>query len=186
MRKLLILIAVLVVVGGVFFFSKDLPAPAPVDNETSTTQYKNEQYGLSFEYPNTYVLQEKEVGNGERAHYSIVLLDKEWLANIPEGGEGPPAISIDIFQNNIEQMKVEDWIRGTNFSNFKLSPDEKLSTTTVAGAEAHTYRWDGLYQAESYVLSHKDNIVMFAVTFNAPEDKVRSEFSQILNSLVLK
>ncbi|MDO8552636.1 MAG: hypothetical protein Q7S01_03870 [bacterium] len=178
MRNLLILIvAVLIIAGSMYFFARETPAPAPFEGEKSTTQYTNGQYGLSFEYPSTYVLQEKEVGNGERMHYSIVLLDREWLANIPEGGEGPPAISVDIFQNDIEQMKVEDWIRGTNFSNFKLSPDGNLSTTTVAGREAYTYRWDGLYQAESYVFSHKDNIVMFSVTFNAPEDQIRSEFS---------
>ena len=167
-------------VGVYVFMSAPWERPA-----TPPSTYANSIYGISFSYPDTYALQEREVGNGERYHYVITLIDKGALANIPQDGEGPPAISIDIYQNDIEKQKIEKWIRGNGFSNFKLSPDGAISTTTVAALEAYAYTWDGLYRGESVVFAHRENIIMVSVTYLSPDDAIRSDFSNILASLAL-
>jgi hypothetical protein len=172
----------LIILGvGVYVFMSapwQRPAPPP-------STYLSSIYGISFSYPETYALQEREVGNGERYHYVITLIDKDALANVPVDGEGPPAISIDIYQNNLDKQKAEEWIRGSGFSNFKLSPDGAIRTTTAAGVPAYSYTWDGLYRGESVVFAHKGNIIMASVSYLSAEDAIRSDFSNILASLAL-
>jgi hypothetical protein len=147
--------------------------------------YTSSKYGVTFSYPDTYALQERELGNAERWHHSIVLINKEWLAKMPDGGEGPPAIGVDIYQNNLDKLSLEEWVRGTSLSNFKLSTDGKLSLASVAGAKAFYYQWDGLYRGESYVTTHSGNIVVFSATYNAEDDQIRKDFREVLGSVSL-
>jgi hypothetical protein len=154
---------------------------------TSVSEYTNTQYGILFEYPTTYAVREKEVGNSERRHYSIALISKTWLANQPpEAGEGPTAITFEIYQNNLDKISLEDWVRGANDSNFKLSPDGTLSKVPVAGTQALFYRWDGLYRGESYALAHKGTIIVISVTYDSPTDPIHQDFQSVLSSLDLQ
>lgn len=174
--------AMLVVLTSLFYAYATYPwwPEAPV-----VPAYISSKYGIAFSYADTYTLQERELGNAERWHHSIVLVDKEWLANIPVGGEGPPAIGIDIYQNNLDQLSLEEWVRGTSFSNFKLSVDGKLSLSTVGSAKAFYYQWDGLYRGESYVATHSGNIVVFSATYNTEDDQIRKDFREVLRSVSL-
>src|SRR3989344_2423906 len=104
MKNTFIIALLIVLVGGAYWYVQNGEAPTGLE-------YTSEAYGMSFRYPETYELQEREVGNGERYHYSIVLIDKEALATLPQNGEGPPTINVDIFQNNLDQRTVEQWVR---------------------------------------------------------------------------
>lgn len=176
-----ILVLIIVLTGVYLWMVASTEAPQTLVMET----FDNATYGISFKYPSTYALQEREVGDGHRYHYMITLIDKEALANIPQNGEGPPAITVDIFQNNLDQLSIEEWIRGTNFSNFKLSPDGAISSTTVASAPSLSYTWDGLYRGRSIVFVHDNNIVMISVTLLTPQDQIVGDFDQIVSSVAL-
>ncbi len=183
---MLALIALLVLVGGgIYYFAMKDSGGASVQ-APETQVYEGGPYGVAFEYPSSYQFDEREVGTGERRHYSIVLADRVAMANLPEGGEGPTTINIDIFQNNIDQQSVEAWIRNTNNSNFKLSTDGELHATTVAGENALRYTWDGLYRGESVVIEHRGTIVMMSVTYLTPEDQIKRDFEDVLESVELK
>src|SRR3989344_534802 len=165
-----------VIVGGVYWYMQD-------GEEMSGMLYSSAVYGISFQYPESYELQEREVGNGERYHYSIVLIDKEALANIPQNGEGPPTINVNIFQNNLDQRTVEQWVRSTNDSNFKLSPDGTPVPTTVADTPALSYIVDGLYRSNVVVFAHGDNIIMFNGQWLPWDGQIRADFGRGLASL---
>jgi hypothetical protein len=153
------------------------------DGPTLST-YENATYGLRFSYPDTYVLSERdEPGSALRMHHSITLMDKTAAANIPQGGEGPTTITIDIFGNGIDKQSVDQWIKNTSKSNFKLSPDQTLSTTTIDSLSARSYTWDGLYRGESSVLSKGDNIYMFSVTYMDTLDRIRDDFAALLSTV---
>lgn len=178
-----ILVALVVAVGGFMLLSdKVMRVPAP-DNNDATEQYVNETYGISFEYPNTYQLREIEVGNAERAHYSITLADAEALRNLPEAGEGPPSITVDIFQNDIDGLSVDMWLKNSNNSNFKLSPDDVIEPATLGGEPALSYTWDGLYRGKSTVATHRDSIIMVSGQFMTPEDQIVKDYEQVISSL---
>ncbi|MBI4093585.1 hypothetical protein HY417_01355 [Candidatus Kaiserbacteria bacterium] len=176
-----ILVLIVVLAGVYLWFGASTEAPQTVERET----FDSATYGISFKYPSTYALQEREIGDGHRYHYAITLIDKKALANIPQNGEGPPVIAIDIFQNNLDQLSIEEWVRGTSFSNFKLSPDGRIASTSIASVPALLYAWDGLYLGESMVFSHRDNIVMLSVTSLAREDKIREDYFNLRRTVSL-
>lgn len=186
------LTVVLIVIGSAFYLLSRPGNDTPTIGEDNATvpkmlQYESASYGLRFSYPDTYVLTEQDVGNqAEREHHAIAIINKIAAANIPQGGEGPTAITIDIYGNGIDKQTPENWIRNSSPSNFKLSPDQKLSTTTVGGAPAYSYTWDGLYRGDSVVISHASNILMFTVTYMDATDPIRTDFQQLLQSLTLQ
>ncbi len=152
----------------------------------STQTYNNAEYGIEFKYPDSYVMQERDAeGSALRKHHTIVLMDKTAAANIPDNGEGPTTITVDIFQNDLEKYTPEVWIRNTSDSNFKLSPDQRLTQLQIAGKSALGYTWDGLYKGDSVVLDHKTNIIMVSATYNSTSDQIYKDFAYVLATLRL-
>src|SRR3989338_6659746 len=152
MKIILTILAIiaLLVAGNYIYAKMNNKVAIPDTNVQSMLgMYDNATYGISFKYPENYVLSERNTGNGERASHNITLMDKTDAANIPVGGEGPVAITVDIFQNNLDTQTVENWINNSSASNYKLSPDGALSPATVGGASALAYGWDGLYRGAS-------------------------------------
>lgn len=194
--RILALVCVVAIIGGAFYVMSIPDSGSSVsvgENETvgetptTTPTYESAQYGISFRYPDTYVLTERDMeGSAQRRHHVITLMDKVAAANIPENGEGPTSITVEIFQNDLDKQDVEQWVKGTNNSNFKLSPDGTLSEGQVAGSPSVSYTWDGLYRGESTVFAHSQNIVMASVTYLTPSDQIRADFAAILASIALK
>jgi len=185
-KNFLISLIVLAVLSlALYVVGTRMPAEAPVTENS----YTNTTYGFSFSYPEGYLLDEKEVGNAERSHYNISLFEdtqfvRDLLAGKVIGTEAPPSISIDVYQN-LEGMTAEAWVRGNANSNFKLSLDGTLASTTVDGVPAVSYSWDGLYRGDSIVAAHKNSIIMLSVGYHSPEDKIRDDFSTVIDSLDL-
>jgi len=181
MRAFIIFLALIVIVGGFWFFMVNV-----FDKFDPNKTYSSSKFDFSFSYPKTYFLEEKEVGNGERGHYVIIL-----TADTPEnkavregrspGREGPIAITIDIYQNNLDKLSIENWIRNVNFSNFKFS-DGTLASTTIAQEPALEYYWSGLYEARSIVFAHGGNIFSVVATYMNPSDMTLSDLPAILES----
>ncbi len=158
--------------------STDTPATT-----TTTKTYTNAKYSISFTYPDTYLLSEMNPeGNAQREHHVITLIRAEDLP-APEGGEGPPSITIEMFQNNLDSQTTEQWIRGSSASNFKLSPDGRTSTTTVDGKQAISYRWSGLYEGTTVALAESNWIYTFSVTYLDMGADIVQDFVRIRNSV---
>ena len=99
----------------------------------------------------------------------------------PEGGEGPTTINLDIYQNNLDNLSIERWIKETSNSNYKLG-DGKLTSTSVDGLDALTYNWDGLYQGQTIVFAYKDNIYALSATHMTPNDQILKDFDLVYNT----
>ena len=191
--RILALIAVLAVIGSAAYLmlqpGTDSSAIGEHETDTSRLQsYDNPTYGVSFSYPDSYVLTERdEPGLAQQSRHVITLMDKTAAANIPENGEGPTTISIEVFESAaIDSRSVEQWIKNTNATNFNLSPNQTLSQTTVAGVQGLSHAWDGLYSGESTVIVHKDNMLVFSVSFMARTDSIRSDFTELLRTVQLR
>jgi hypothetical protein len=149
--------------------------------------FESALFGVSFSYPDTYVLTERDPnGSAERAHHVITLTDRVAAANVPENSEGPTVITVDIFGNSADKLDSLTWIKNTSLSNYKLSTDQRVATTTLAGTEAYMYTWNGLYPGESTVLAHGPDILMLSVTYMEPTDHIRDDFRSLLMSLTLQ
>jgi hypothetical protein len=185
LRSLILIVLAIVIVGaGAYaFFAKKALSPTddqvqvPADSES----YSDTEHGISFSYPEGYVKTEQEVGNGEREHYLIMLVRKgDEIA--PEGGEGPIAITIDIYDNSVDKLSVMDWMKNTNQSNFKLGPGT-YDTEQVGGEAAYTYTWSGLYEGRTTVLAHGTDIVAISVTYMDPNDDILIAYDDVVSSI---
>jgi hypothetical protein len=169
---------------GAAFLQKD-PAPLPPVIEQALpqeAQYANAAYGLSFSYPQTYVLEERDApGSGMRRHHIITLIPKADLP-LPKDGEGPPAITIELYQNDLDGQTTEGWIRNTSASNWKLS-EGRLATTTVGGLPALSYRWSGLYEGTTIVSATPNWVHVFTVTYLEMGAPIVQDFVAIRNSV---
>lgn len=151
--------------------------------------YSNGTYGISFKYPDSYVLTEKDSGTPERNRHTITLISKAdaapMNASSSPAGEGPTSITLDFFQNNLDNQSITDWVKGNNASNFKLS-DGVATPASVAGVPAITYTWDGLYGGNTIVFAHKNNIVMASMTYLTYQDDIWKDFGTLIQSLKLQ
>jgi hypothetical protein len=188
MKNFIMGVVVVGAVGGfVWWYAKRAeparPGPAPSFQDTQKT-YTSDAYHITFQYPANYSLEEKNRGDAHRGHFAIILTEKTDNPP-PQGGEGPPAITVDIYQNNLDKMPLLGWLKGTNESNFKLSNGE-FSSTTISGASAVEYEWDGLYEAKNIAFVHKDFIYSFAVTHLTDSDQIIKDFDTLMSSVELK
>ncbi|MDP2650452.1 MAG: Gmad2 immunoglobulin-like domain-containing protein [bacterium] len=155
--------------------------------ETQTVTYSSEELGLAFMYPADYLLEERTLGGGERLQYAIVLAEdseenRRVFAGEEPGREGPPTITISIFQNNLDNYTTRGWIRDTSFSNFKLS-DGQLRETTVGNEPALAYSATGLYENDNVVIARDDFVFMFTVFYLSPDDRIRADFNELLGTV---
>jgi len=107
---------------------------------------------------------------------------RELFSNPNSATEGPPTITITIFQNNLDRYTLQSFVEGTNFSNFKLSDGNKTEVT-VGGETAWRYRATGLYENENVVVVRPDYVYMITAFFNSPEDAILTDFDEILKTI---
>jgi hypothetical protein len=157
------------------------PTPTP-PQQSGTTEYRDEDLGIIFSYPDAYELETKDLSTSSRKHASIILTRLEDLP-APEGGEGPPTINIDAYQNNLDKYTLDSFVRGTSFTNFKLSPDGAVASTTVNGMPAVMFRWSGLYEGTTYVVARDAWVYTFSVTSLTPTDEIVTDFVRLLDTV---
>jgi hypothetical protein len=181
----LILLALVIVAAGAYALSTKKAHSPTHEGESGTAvplkRYTNFLHDLRFTYPDTYALSEREAGDAHRGHYQIMLVRKADLPP-PEGGEGPPSVTIDVYQNDIDRQPVMHWITTTNIANYKLG-NGTLVESKVGGEAAYTNTWSGLYEGKTTTLAHDDDIVAISVTWLTPEDDTIDAYEQVVNSL---
>lgn len=169
--KYSVFVVILAIAFGVWWFLGGT-AQAPV--ETGNT-YASPAHGISFSYPDGYVLEERD----EAGAHVITLINESNLP-LPEGGEGPTSITVQIIPNT-ENQTTEEWIRSSPLSNFRLSggtPAEVLVGTQSALA----FAWDGLYPGTTIAQARGGKIYAFSVTHLTVEDPIRTHFAQVVAS----
>lgn len=183
------LVLAMLAIGAVLYYRENQPKVEISGKHLETERYVSAAYKFAFDYPTGYFLDEYDMESDERLRRSIVLTeDNETNRAIREGRlmetEGGPSITIDIFQNDLDNETPEQWIQRHAESNFKIS-DGIYAKTVIDGAEAFVYTWDGLYRGDSIVFSHKGNIVMLSGTYLERSDTIRDAFRTVVTTLEL-
>jgi len=180
----LVLVVVLALIG-IGYYAENYAAP------DGMKLYNSDKYKISFSYPETYFVTEGIApGSALREHVSVMLVEdtefnRKLMAGEIEGTEGPIAITFDMYQNNTDKQSLLGWMNNASVSNFKLS-NGTHTLTSVAGAEAVKYIWDGLYQGDTTAFIHGDYIVAASVTYLTPEDQIRKDYEEVLKTVKLK
>lgn len=170
-------LAIIVAVGGYLFYRKN--------NPEGVRHYVSTAYAVSFDYPAQYKLTETPIENATGTR--IIITEKSFT--MPKDGEGPTAITIDMFDNpGIKAAKgkstVETWIASSTYSNFSVSDMEAPGPTRVDDKLAWLYTWNGLYRGISVVTDYDDDIYMFSVTYDGEGDiEKREAFTKLMESV---
>lgn len=165
-----------------FAFSRRETVPAPVQNTDNLSQYSSDAYGISFSYPSNYVLEEKDVApENSQKYHQIILIDKKDLPP-PVNGEGPTAITMDLYENDINKYTAEDWARNSKQSNLKLG-EGIIAHTTISELPAISFRWSGLYEGTTIVLSKPNLVYTFNVTYMEMGSQIIQDFVKIRDSI---
>src|SRR3989344_9504144 len=101
----------LLVVGGLTLSNPAAEDPATNGGgngaeEVDLTTYSSNELGISFDYPASYTLESHEDGTAERAWTTLVLVESSILAEYESASEGPPSITVQVF-DNVEAYELE-------------------------------------------------------------------------------
>ena len=143
-----------------------------------TLEYRSNELGLAFKYPDTYQVQLQHTETG----HVVVLMDKTAAANIPQNGEGPPAITVSEF-SNAQGTSLENWIRNTPQSNFQISTDKVLTPGSVGDRNALAYQHSGLYESDAVAVDADNRIFLFAAGWMSADDQIRKDFENLLSTV---
>ncbi len=145
-----------------------------------TARYSSDKPELAFDYPSHYVLDQEDLSTGQRERYSVTLIEKS-AAEDMERTEGPTAITIDMYQNDLDMYTAEGFATSTADSNWKLGNGD-LAPALVDGKEGVSYTWSGLYEGRSVVIARPDYVYVFSVTWMTSEDQILKDFDAILSN----
>jgi hypothetical protein len=189
-----IVVIILIVVGVVIFTKTGNQSNTSADNDNHVTStatssvYANSVYGISFQYPSKYVLEEKKLNDAQGKRTVLTLItksDKELLAQIQGPSEGPTSITFEIYEGAAKKQGVGTWVRTNKASNFDLSKSKQYASTSVQSIEAVAYSWDGLFAANTVVFPYRDNIVKATMTYITTQDAIWRDFGTIIQSIKL-
>lgn len=174
---------------GAYSFLRIDPEVTQVAQEESAanqvTTYTSPALGLTFAYrpgPSGYVIEEREPAQPTDLLGTVVAIQSADVGQAPEGGEGPPTITMQAFKN-ATNLAPEAWAEANvQYSNINLKMGE-VQTTQVNGAPGIRYMADGLYASENVVVARGETIYIFTGMFMDENSDLRRDFAPLLNSV---
>lgn len=184
-----IIVLLVVIAVGFYLFGQDDSVVVPEDGEVVVNEQvvKDTETGIQFEYPVGYHLDEvrptEDFGDNFIKAYILMLeSDRQRLQEEEVPTEGPPTISISIFEN-VNNQQAGMWVEDNpDLSNITLARTE-TSDTIVGGANAVQYRADGLYASNVAVIAHGGYIFIVAGGYIDEQSPTYQDFNDILESI---
>ena len=147
---------------------------------TPTMQQYSSEDGVTFQYPDTYILSSKNNDVAGMKWDSLELVDKSYVP--PENGEGPESISMSVFQND-KNLSLKDFIKTDPRLNYKLSRDGTFTHGTIGGEPSLAYQFSGLYEHDAVAVLHRDKVFFFTASWSQTIEPIRQDFSKLLASV---
>ncbi|HZS42712.1 MAG TPA: hypothetical protein VFA52_00620 [Candidatus Paceibacterota bacterium] len=183
---LIILIIILCIVGlGIWhvvaeWHDKSLTLHSfQATSQKNLKDYQNSEFGFNFSYPADYVLSESTTQNASSSYQTALVRTEDNLQ--PPVGEGPRAITVEVFKN---QSDIFKWLNTNPASNWQIS-NHTYASATVDSSVAIQYSWQGLYNGRTTVFEHLGNIIALSVTYDAPTDAILLDYNDLLNTIKL-
>jgi len=156
-------------------------------NGEEWTRYRNDDLGVRFEYrvePSGYTLIEQPSGivpNENIVEHVSLFNTEEYLellgSSVPR--EGPPAISLLIFENP-DGLTPAQWVETEKLvSNVGLAQSEPI-TTEVGSSPAVRYMIDGLYVSDVIVASNNNHMYLLAGSYSIEKSPIREDFLELI------
>ncbi len=186
-KKILAVVVIILIAIGAYAFlrtnaGKTHDGPPIVRAAT----YSSNELGIAFDYTggqDGYAIQKitpQDVGNELLS--TLVIMRTQDIDNMPEGGEGPPTITIHVVKNT-EKQSPQAWAEThPQLSNINLKEGE-VTETTIGGESAIRYMADGLYSSDNVVVAHGDSIYVISGMFMDRNSDIKRDYQPLLDSI---
>lgn len=170
--------------------SEETPHIAEIDEE-DWEEIISAEYDFSFWYPFTgpdaYQVDEivPEEGEITTLSYQYILTRADDYADYvdaDEPREGPPTISISIFENPAKRT-AQEW--GSGFAEYASAGVRvgDIVPATVGGIDGVEYLADGLYMSDQILVTVGSWLYLFRGEWLAADDQIRRDFNDIVGSV---
>lgn len=164
-----------------------VPCTEESDYLTITSVARDAVYEYEFTYrkgPDGYVTLEDNSSTDADFVTGLTLINKseyEVFQNSTDAREGPPAMSVRIY-NNPEKLHSSVWtIRKPLESNIELALTEP-EEAVVGGANAVHYIADGLYPMDIYVVAYGQHVYVLSVMYPGTDTAIYQDFQSLVDS----
>lgn len=187
MNRTILITAILVILAiGMYALLRTDTATTDVVPVARSATYSNSELGIAFDHPiglDGYVVQEIQSNDtGIGLLRTIVLIREGDVERIPEGGEGPPTITIQVFENR-ERQQPRMWADAhEQYSTINLAMGE-IKEIVVGGANAIRYMADGLYVSDNIVVAHGNKTYVISGMFLDEDSSIRRDFEPFVTSV---
>jgi hypothetical protein len=182
----LAVLGVLLVIGaiGVYWWHRTDASRARPSSHTAVTEFSSDRLGISFAYPDSYVLSEGSGEGSAAGAYFIALTphlsaEAESPSGVQIDREPSPGITFAVYRDTDPAKAPDVWIREQMTyraaeGNFQ---DPTLHSITVGGLPAVRYiDTSGIYQRDTVLLRHDGRMVQItaddATYFKADLDSI--------------
>lgn len=186
----------LVIIGGVTIYQLTRTEPdvvvvestEDINSPTSTnlSVARDAVLGYEFSYqdgPKGYVTIEDTSSDNPDFVSGIMLAnwsDYEEFITATDVREGPPTMNVRVY-NNPQSLTIADWL-AEHGGEVNYATASKEEETTVAGAPAIYLLTDGLYQTNTYVVAHNNNVYVLSGSYIDVNDQINSDFEVLVES----
>lgn len=152
-------------------------------------RFTDPETGLRVAYPlggDPYTVVQGERATSSGHVTALHLYNKQdyiEFQNATTAREAPPSISVDVYERGTS-TPLRLWIR-RNAQRTQYQEQSELSTTTMSGRAGVSYRWDGLYQQQTVATADTQYVYLVSVGYISPDDRIRSVFDGVVDTLRL-
>lgn len=146
------------------------------------------EFGVQFSYSSDeYEVRDPRFESGnvdpnEQFVGGVILQEKQQEPVEPET-EGPPTISLFVFEND-QRLSPSNWVdRYPDASHIPLVMGEVDRDAILAGANAVRYRADGLYAQDVVVVAINSLIYVFSGAFISENSNIYRDYRVLLESV---
>jgi hypothetical protein len=178
---IIVLIAAIAAVAALGIFRPELLKSVFSGKSAEDTRaaYQNQTLGVTFKYPTSYQLQERDIEINKAPVHFITLAQ---TTDVPQGGEGPTAMSVTVFTLD-KPVPLADWLH--SMQNLTPAPTGgyDYQETTVAGEPALAYSATGLYESDNVAVARGNRVYVFSVTWLTRQDPILKDFDNLLKTV---
>ncbi|PIR38305.1 MAG: hypothetical protein COV34_01715 [Candidatus Zambryskibacteria bacterium CG10_big_fil_rev_8_21_14_0_10_42_12] len=146
--------------------------------------------GIQYEFrtePNGYILVEQGLVEGDDADLQkiyVLMLEKDYaeFTDSTEPREGPPAITMYIFENSQIMFPLQWAQNHAIYSNINTAALD-VAEVTVGGANTIRYTADGLYMTDNVVVAHGGYVYVISGAHLANNDVYQQGFENLVKSI---
>ena len=191
--------ALLILVGGFYAFNNYIYQEKQGDDTEMVTDevidydtFTDTTAGIMFEYktaPDGYVVDDLSafIGADDTSVVKVFRIineqEKIELETSEGGREGPPVITVMVFENMLKQS-ASMWVDSNpRYSNIEFAIGDIDRDAVVGGANAVRYRSDGLYQNENAVVAHGAYMYLFSGAFFEEGSTIHTDFKKLIDTV---